>query len=98
MSDCSHIKAKLHFCALVSVYFNSYQIGAFLQKGIEGYSVGEADKYPVYNSRKPLLQDLATPAIKTAILNKEEAVTDGAEHFAALVQGIIYTAILSEEF
>lgn len=43
----------------LSVYFNSYQIEVFLQKGIKGYSLGETDKYPMYNSRKLLVQDLA---------------------------------------
>lgn len=55
----SLIKAKLHFVPCLSVYFNSYQTEVFLQKGIKNCNVGEADKYPMYNSRKLLVQNLA---------------------------------------
>lgn len=57
-STCQTIHLPRQSCIFVpclSVYFNSYQMEAFLQKGIKGYNVGKADKYPMYNSRKPLL-------------------------------------------
>lgn len=95
-----HLPRQSHiFVSCLSVYFNTYQLlRLFLQKGIRGWNVGEVDKYSMYSSRKPLAQALAPQSQKIAILNRGETVKDRVEHFAVVVQGIIYIAVLSGEF